>query len=62
VESIAFETHDVTSHATNLRAIDELKQRGVVEDGDLVIVTKGDHNNLQGGTNGMKVLRVGDTS
>lgn len=62
VESVAFETHDVTSHATNLRAIDELKQRGVVEDGDLVIVTKGDHNNLQGGTNGMKVLRVGDAS
>lgn len=61
VESVAFDSHDVTSHATNLRAIDELKQRGVVEDGDLVIVTKGDHNNLQGGTNGLKVLRVGDS-
>lgn len=60
VESIAFESHEVNSHATNLRAIDELKQRGVVEDGDLVIITKGDHDNLQGGTNGLKVLRVGD--
>ncbi len=60
VESIPFESHDVTSHATNLRAIDELKQRGVVEDGDLVIITKGDHDNLQGGTNGLKILRVGD--
>ncbi|MFT7388556.1 MAG: pyruvate kinase [Candidatus Endobugula sp.] len=60
VESIPFESHDATSHATNLRAIGELKQRGVVEDGDLVIITKGDHDNLQGGTNGLKVLRVGD--
>lgn len=60
VESIPFESHDVTSHSTNLRAIDELKQRGVVVDGDLVIITKGDHDNLQGGTNGLKVLRVGD--
>ncbi|MGS2717290.1 pyruvate kinase [Eionea flava] len=60
VESVAFESHDMTSHATNLRAIDELKQKGVVEDGDLVIITKGDHDNLQGGTNGLKVLRVGD--
>ncbi len=59
VESIPFDSHDVTSHATNLRAIDELKQRGVVDDGDLVIITKGDHDNLQGGTNGLKVLRVG---
>jgi pyruvate kinase len=60
VESIPFDSHDVTSHATNLLAIDELKQRGVVEDGDLVIITKGDHDNLQGGTNGLKVLRVGE--
>lgn len=60
VEPIPFDSHDVTSHATNLLAIDELKQRGVVEDGDLVIITKGDHDNLQGGTNGLKVLRVGD--
>ena len=59
VESVPFDSHDVTSHATNLRAIDELKQIGVVEDGDLVIITKGDHDNLQGGTNGMKILRVG---
>ncbi|MFT5118100.1 MAG: pyruvate kinase [Kiritimatiellia bacterium] len=61
VESIAFDSHDDTSHATNLRAIDELKQRGVVEDGDLVIITKGDHDNLQGGTNGLKILRVGES-
>ena len=60
VESVPFDSHDVTSHATNLRAIEELKSMGVVEDGDLVIITKGDHNNLQGGTNGLKVLRVGE--
>lgn len=60
VESVPFDSHDVTSHATNLRAIDELQQMGAVEEGDLVIITKGDHDNLQGGTNGLKILRVGD--
>ena len=41
-------------------AIDELKRRGAVRDGDLVIVTRGDLTGVQGGTNSMKVLRVGD--
>lgn len=59
VDSIAFDSYDVTSNATNLRAIEELRLRGVVEEGDVVIVTKGDHDNLQGGTNGMKILTVG---
>jgi pyruvate kinase len=34
--------------------------RGFVKTGDLVIVTKGDHDTIQGGTNGLKILRVGD--
>lgn len=41
-------------------AIDELKRRGAVRDGDLVIVTRGDLTGVQGGTNAMKILRVGD--
>ena len=54
---------DITTkdHATtNKEAVDELKRRGVVRDGDLVIITKGDLMGIMGGTNAMKILRVGD--
>ena len=54
---------DVTStdHAeVNKEAIDELVRRGAVRDGDLVIITKGDLAGVLGGTNAMKILRVGE--
>ncbi|WJW75806.1 pyruvate kinase [Thiohalobacter sp. IOR34] len=54
---------DVTStdHAeVNREAIDELVRRGAVRDGDLVIITKGDLAGVLGGTNAMKILRVGE--
>ncbi|HHC73422.1 MAG TPA: pyruvate kinase [Thiotrichales bacterium] len=50
-----------TSHAeVNQEAVDELVRRGAVRDGDLVIITKGDLMGVMGGTNAMKILRVGD--
>lgn len=50
-----------TDHATaNRLAIEELKRRGAVEDGDLVIITKGDLMGRHGGTNAMKIVRVGE--
>jgi len=54
---------DVTStdHAeVNREAVDELMRRGAVRDGDLVIITKGDLAGVLGGTNAMKILRVGE--
>jgi pyruvate kinase len=39
-------------------AIGELKQRGLVQAGDWVILTKGDVYRDSGGTNGMKILPV----
>ena len=54
---------DITTkdHATaNKEAVDELKRRGVVRDGDLVIITKGDLMGIHGGTNAMKIVRVGN--
>ena len=39
-------------------AIDELKKRGRVQEGDWVILTKGDFYRDSGGTNGMKILMV----
>ena len=54
---------DITEkdHATvNKEAVDELKRRGVVRDGDLVIITKGDLMGIMGGTNAMKIICVGN--
>ncbi len=60
VYPISFDTK-TRDHATiNREAVDELKRRGVVRDGDLVIITKGDLMGVMGGTNAMKILRVGE--
>ncbi len=44
----------------NEEVIEELQRRGAVRNGDLVVITKGDLNGVQGGTNVMKILRVGE--
>jgi pyruvate kinase len=50
-----------TDHAqVNLEVVDELKRQGEVVEGDLVIITKGDLMGAMGGTNSMKIVRVGD--
>ncbi len=59
VNPVAFDTDAVPSTQDFLRAIDLLKAKQVLEDGDLVIVSCGD-TNLLGGTNSLKILRVGD--
>ena len=43
----------------NKEMIDILKSHNAVKDGDLVIITKGDLQGTTGGTNGMKIVRVG---
>lgn len=51
---------ETSDHALiNREAIDELQRRGVVRDGDWVIITKGDLAGVQGGTNALKVVQVG---
>ncbi len=52
---------DTSDHAIlNKAAIEELESRGMVGKGDQVIFTKGDLTGVQGGTNAMKILRIGD--
>ncbi len=41
-------------------AIELLKPDHTVHDGDLVVVTKGDFSGVAGGTNAMKIVRVGE--
>jgi len=43
-----------------MAVIEELLSRGAVQNGDLVIITKGDKTGVHGGTNMMKIIRVGD--
>jgi pyruvate kinase len=60
VYPISFDTQTRDHAQVNLEAVDELKRRGVVRNGDLVILTKGDLMGVMGGTNAMKVIRVGE--
>jgi len=60
VYPISFDTESKDHAVVNREAIDELKRRGVVRDGDLVILTKGDLMGVLGGTNAMKIVRVGE--
>jgi len=56
---VYFPTIDANHAEANLKAIDLLKKQGVVEDGDFVIITKGDLMGADGGTNAMKIVEVG---
>jgi len=58
VTTVPFDSDDIPNEEINQRAVDELLARGVVEEGDLVIITKGNYVNAHGGTNTMKVVRV----
>ncbi len=50
-----------TNHAeANWEAVNMLKKRHVVEDGDHVVITKGDLMGTGGGTNAMKIVEVGN--
>jgi len=60
VYPVSFEVATKDHVAINKEAIDELLRRGAVRDGDLVIITKGDLIGVMGGTNSMKIVRVGD--
>ncbi len=53
--------HNTNDHAIlNQDIVDELMRRGTVRDGDLVIITKGDLTRVMGGTNALKIIKVGD--
>lgn len=54
---------DPTQHerdAVNRETVTQLMDAGILKNGDLVILTKGDHMGIDGGSNAMKILSVGD--
>ncbi|WP_020683340.1 pyruvate kinase [Marinobacterium rhizophilum] len=61
VKTIPFDSDALPNDAINRLAVEELQNRGVVTDGDLVLITKGDYVKAHGGTNTLKIVRVGQT-
>lgn len=59
VQTVPFDAKQLSPEQINQQAVQELLALGVISDGDLVIITKGDYLNAQGGTNTMKVVRTG---
>ncbi|MFI4921103.1 MAG: pyruvate kinase [Gammaproteobacteria bacterium] len=60
VYPVAFDvTHTDPDHVLK-DAADELKRQKVVKDGDYVICTKGEFSGITGGTNSLKIIRVGE--
>ncbi|PTY36012.1 pyruvate kinase [Saccharospirillum sp. MSK14-1] len=60
VEAVPFDIHSVPNDQINRLAVDELKKRDIVKDGDLVILSYGDHEGVHGGTNTLKIVSVGN--
>ena len=60
VYPVAMDTLHTEIHEANRAAVQVLIDSGVVKEGDLVIITKGDLRGVGGGTNSIKILRVGD--
>ncbi|MGB5833908.1 MAG: pyruvate kinase [Thiohalocapsa sp.] len=60
VYPIDFDVASKDMHEVNREVIEELLRQGTVVDGDLVIITKGDRGGVEGQTNIMKIMRVGE--
>jgi pyruvate kinase len=59
VMPITYQVANVAAEQMNESVVNELIQRGAVKEGDWVIISKGDYNNVHGGTNTMKIVKVG---
>ncbi|MAD43874.1 MAG: pyruvate kinase [Oceanospirillaceae bacterium] len=58
VQPVDFHADEMEPDAINPRAISVLKERGCLESGDIVVITRGEYLNAQGGTNTMKIYQV----
>ncbi|NLO80805.1 MAG: pyruvate kinase [Xanthomonadaceae bacterium] len=61
VYPIAYDPVTPEPAVVNREVVQHLRQIGAVRDGDIVIITKGDLAGVPGGTNNMKIVRVGET-
>ncbi|MFC1684930.1 pyruvate kinase [Pseudomonadota bacterium] len=60
VYPLAFDVASTDARVVNKEVVDDLLSRGAVQDQELVIITKGDRSGVEGQTNLMKIMRVGE--
>ena len=60
VYPVSFDVASANIHEVNRDVVEVLLEQGIVSDGDLVIITKGDRSGVEGQTNVMKIMRVGE--
>jgi len=60
VEPVLFDSNNIPHAETNARAVEYLLEHDIVKEGDMLLLTKGDYANVHGGTNLMKIMRVGN--
>jgi len=60
VYPVSFDVVSTNIHEVNRDVVEVLLDQGIVRDGDLVIITKGDRTGVEGQTNIMKIMRVGE--
>jgi pyruvate kinase len=60
INTINFDSASLHPEQVNPSVVDLLIERAVVKKGDKVILTKGDYVNVNGGTNTMKIVEVGN--
>lgn len=60
VYPIPFDATHIDRRILNLAACQELQKRGIIKNGDIVIITKGDLIGVHGRTNSLKIVTVGD--
>ncbi|TVZ39745.1 pyruvate kinase [Alteromonadaceae bacterium 2753L.S.0a.02] len=59
VQPMLFDSDTIPHAETNIRAVEILREQEQLEDGDMILISKGDYANVHGGTNTMKVVKVG---
>ncbi|MGE8049788.1 pyruvate kinase [Pseudomonas monteilii] len=62
VQTLPFCTDHMSTEEANRKAVEALVQRGLAATGDHVLITRGDHAYAQGGTNTLRIVRIGDES
>ncbi|MEE1559478.1 MAG: pyruvate kinase alpha/beta domain-containing protein, partial [Arenicellales bacterium] len=60
VYPVPFDATELPSGEVNRAVVAELQSRGLVAEGDWLIITKGDFSGIEGGTNSMKIVKVGE--
>jgi len=62
VMPVSFDLQNIGPDNLTDEIVDELKRRGEAKDGDLIIISTGELKGVRGGTNALKIVKVGENS